>query len=358
MGRSAELAATNIAFPDKPARAPRAMRSPPANSIEASCDPIPVPEPSGAKLCHARTCIATGRSAPRALPRAIRKVCRCEPNNFRSHDQGPANATTSADLRSNRLGCPQARRRLCSTGQERNSRRSLGKYVVMSEADPVITLKRRYVYEDVDRWGNVRIYFWRGRGQRKVRCTENPGTEAFDNAYHDWLKQSEVGEFKPAPSGAPKQGTFRWLATEYFKSVSFTQLDPRTQRVTQLIVEKCFLEQIAPGAQELFGDCPLEHFSARAVRILRDRHKDRPEAANNRVRRLRRIFHWALEEGLVNTNPVRDVPLLRPTRVGGFPTWSPADIEQFEQYHPVGSKARLALAPCSIPACVAPMWCR
>jgi len=114
--------------------------------------------------------------------------------------------------------------------------------------------------------------------------------------------------------------------------------------VTRLIVDQCFLEQIAPGAQELFGDCPLEHFNARAVRILRDRRKDRPEGANNRVRRLRRIFRWALEEGLVNTNPVRDVPLLRPIRVGGFPTWTPADIEQFEQCHPVGSKARLALA--------------
>jgi len=143
----------------------------------------------------------------------------------------------------------------------------------------MIMLKRRYVYEDVDRWGNVRVYFWRGRGQRKFRCAEKPGTEQFDRAYHEWLKQSEAGEFKPEPSGAPKPGTFRWLAIEYFKSAPFKQLDPRTQRVTWLIVEKCFVEQIAPGAQEVFGDCPLERFDARAVRILRDRRMDRPEAA-------------------------------------------------------------------------------
>jgi integrase len=216
----------------------------------------------------------------------------------------------------------------------------------MNEAGPVIVLKRRYVYEDVDRWGNVRIYFWRGQGQRKFRCTQKPGTEAFDRVYHDWLNQSEVGAFKSAPRDAPLKGTFRWLAIEHFGSVAFKQLDPRTQHVTRLIVEKMFVEPIAPGAEELFGDCPIERFDARAVRILRDRKADKRDAANNRVKRLRRIFAWALENGIpgVTVNPARDVPLLKPKRVGGFPTWTSTDIERFEKRHPIGSKARLALA--------------
>ena len=46
----------------------------------------------------------------------------------------------------------------------------------------------------------------------------------------------------------------------------------------------------------------------------------------------------------VTVNPARDVPLLRPVRAGGFPTWTVADIEKFEKRHPIGSKARLALA--------------
>jgi integrase len=116
--------------------------------------------------------------------------------------------------------------------------------------------------------------------------------------------------------------------------------------VTRLIVEKMFQEPIAPGAKELFGDCPLLRFDARAVRILRDRRADRPEAANNRVRRLRRIFKWAVDSGIegVTVNPARDVALLRPMRTGGFPTWTVADIEKFEKRHPIGSKARLALS--------------
>jgi integrase len=107
-----------------------------------------------------------------------------------------------------------------------------------------------------------------------------------------------------------------------------------------------FQEPIAPGVKELFGDCPLSRFDAKAVRILRDRRADRPEAANNRVRRLRRIFKWAVDSDIegVTVNPARDVPLLRPVRAGGFPTWTVADIEKFEKRHPIGSKARLALA--------------
>ena len=38
------------------------------------------------------------------------------------------------------------------------------------------------------------------------------------------------------------------------------------------------------------------------------------------------------------------MPFLKPKRVGGFPPWSIAEIEQFEKRHPIGSKPRLALA--------------
>ena len=161
------------------------------------------------------------------------------------------------------------------------------------------------------------------------------------------MRRYAAGELKAAPRDTPTTGTFRWLCVEHFRSVAaFKQLDPRTQRVTRLIVEKMFLEPIAAGAKEIFGECPLSRFDAKAVRILRDRGADRPEAANNRVRRLRRIFAWALESGIegVTANPARDVKLLRPKRAGGFPVWTVADIETFERRHPIGTKARLALA--------------
>ena len=98
------------------------------------------------------------------------------------------------------------------------------------------------------------------------------------------------------------------------------------------------LEPIAPGARETFADCPLDRFDAKAVRILRDRRAHRPEAANNRLRRLRQIFQWCIETGIpgVEANPARDVPTLRPSRVGGFLRGAPKILS--------GSKGTIRLA--------------
>ena len=211
----------------------------------------------------------------------------------------------------------------------------------------MITIERRYLYEDVDRYGNVRTYFWRGKGHRKIRIREKRGTEEFDKRYHELMREGAAAAQKIPPRDVLKPGTLRWLCAEYFQSAAFGQLDAHaTQRVTKLIVETMLREPIAPGTREVFADCPLDRFGVRQARVLRDRRADRPGSANNRVKRLRAIFSWALANEIsgVTANPAERVPLLKGKRAGGFPVWSPLDIDRFEKQHPFGSKARLALA--------------
>jgi integrase len=66
------------------------------------------------------------------------------------------------------------------------------------------------------------------------------------------------------------------------------------------------------------------------------------------VKVIRVIFRWALDPTNdvrgIDGNPARDVPFLKPKRLGGFPPWSLPEIEAFERRHPVGSKPRPALA--------------
>lgn len=163
----------------------------------------------------------------------------------------------------------------------------------MSEVSPVL-FKKRYVYEDTDRHGNVRTWFWRGKGHKKCRVRVKRGSSEFDALYHEWLRRTEAGESKPAPRDAPKPHTLRWLGVQYSSSTEFDQLDPRTQYVSRRILESIYLEPIAPSAKETFGDCPIAHFGAKAVGIVRDRKKVHPEAANNRLKRLRAMFRWAM----------------------------------------------------------------
>src|SRR6516225_2437203 len=57
------------------------------------------------------------------------------------------------------------------------------------------------------------------------------------------------------------------------------------------------------------------------------------------------MFGWALEETppLVKYNPVRDVRRVENV-TDGFHTWTIDEVRQFEDRHPIGTQARLALA--------------
>jgi integrase len=211
-------------------------------------------------------------------------------------------------------------------------------------------VKRRYafIHQDVDRHGNVRVFFRRRAGEKKIRIREKIGTLEFERRHEELLAQAEVGTFRPEPSTEPKSHTLRWLGVKWIGSTEFQQLDPRTQQVTRLILESMYLEPIAPGAKETFGDCPLSRFGAKAVGILMDRKAATPAAANNRLKRLRSLFKWAMlpryADFGVMANPARDVAKLAPKRKGGFPVWRPQDLDKFEAHYPVGAQARLALA--------------
>src|SRR5690349_24885230 len=94
----------------------------------------------------------------------------------------------------------------------------------------------RYVVEDVDRHGNVRVYF-RRKGQSKVRLSETPGTDAFDKEY----QRAFSGEIKPPVAnqhirGMP--GTMTWLCHQYYCSAAFQSLAPSTRKVRRGILEE------------------------------------------------------------------------------------------------------------------------
>jgi integrase len=156
----------------------------------------------------------------------------------------------------------------------------------------------------------------------------------------------KLANLRPAPRDAPQSGTFRWLCQLYLGSAEYRSLDDRTQRVRRQIIDHMCAEPLKPGSDKAFRDCPLDRFSAKHVRALRDRKMDLPEAANVRVKTIRVIFKWAMANDVrgLDGNPARDVPFLRPRRKCGFHSWTPEEVETFESVHPIGTKARLALA--------------
>lgn len=207
-----------------------------------------------------------------------------------------------------------------------------------------------YVYEDIDRHGNVRIYVWRGKGHRKIRIRERPGTPEFRRAYDVALVASASDapndETTKGSARAIKPGTLRWLCVRYFReSADYLRLAARTQKVRRLVLESTFEEPIADGLKEVFADFPLDRLTPKAIRVLRDRKLSAPESGNARIKALRQVFAWGVEAEVpgLTTNPARDVPYFS-SSTEGFHTWTQEEIATFEARHPLGSKARLALA--------------
>ena len=203
-----------------------------------------------------------------------------------------------------------------------------------------------YLCSDRDRHGNVRFYF-RRKGHKKTRIKGRPGTAEFQAAY-DAAKAGtdEKAPLSPAVDPRPKPGTLRWLCTRYFGSTDFKQLDPSTQTVRRRVLEHICEEPIARGMAETYADFPLSRLTAKAVRVLRDRKAALPEAANVRIKAIRRLYTWAMEDEVpgVTNNPARDVKYLR-GRQGGHHSWTVEEVERYEKRHPVRrTTARLALA--------------
>jgi integrase len=191
----------------------------------------------------------------------------------------------------------------------------------------------RYLIEDVDRHGNVRIYF-RRKGQPKIRLSEMPGTNTFDEEYQRAFR----GVVKP-PSASQHTpaipGTMRWLCAQYYASAKFQSLAESTRKVRRGI-----LEEICQRA----GNFRYAMMETPHVAKLRDEKAAFPDAANNRVKVLRQLFAWASspEYGYTKGNPARDVTKLPSTNPDGIRAWSEADAASYEARHPIGTKARLA----------------
>ena len=203
-----------------------------------------------------------------------------------------------------------------------------------------------YVHRDGDRHGNERHYFRRRMGEVKIRLREKkPGTVAFAAEYTAARARAEAIDETGSGNGVsrPKTGTFRWLCAAYYRSTEFQRLDPSTQRARRRILERCLEEPVAPDARETFADVPIKRMTGKAIRVLRDRKANLPEASIGRVKAIRRLFSWAVDNEFLDQDPSRDVKRL--THVSeAHHSWTIKEVEQYEARHPVESKARLALA--------------
>ena len=201
----------------------------------------------------------------------------------------------------------------------------------------MVRIKLKYVVEDADRHGNIRLYL-RMPGRPKVRLRGLPGTEEFMAAYQEALAHQPD---QPRQAREAARGSFRRVCISYFASSSFAQLDLMTQSW-----ERRALERVC----ELKGDKPVAMMQPKHVRNLRDELREMPGASKTRLKALRALFRWAVEADEAPHDPTAGVKPIRYVTIGHH-AWTSDEIQAYEQRHPIGTKARLALAILLYTAC-------
>lgn len=190
----------------------------------------------------------------------------------------------------------------------------------------------KYLVYDPDPRGNER-YYVRKPGCKKIRIralfTDPAGniTREFMDEYWAALEGKAL-EKRPTVF----EGSFYWFVDQYYKSHEFKELDPETQKVKRGILNRFC---------EAAGDLPYKRFRQADVIRSRDKRRSTPAAADNLVKTLRRLFNWGIEQSLAFHNPTNGVKKILKSE--GHHTWTPEEVDQYRDVHPLGTSARLAL---------------
>jgi integrase len=195
----------------------------------------------------------------------------------------------------------------------------------------------KYVQGLIDRHGRPRFYFRRA-GFKPVALPGLPWSPEFMAAYESAI----AGQPIQIGSARTKPGTMRALAVSYFNSLAFRSMKPITQSVYRNIIERFCRETDKWGKEH--GDEPAAGLRREHIVKLMAARADKPDSANGLRKVLRAMMQHAVEIGLRQDDPTQGVKNIRPKSKLGFHRWTEAEISQFEERHPIGSKARLALA--------------
>jgi integrase len=187
----------------------------------------------------------------------------------------------------------------------------------------------KYVHGFIDRHGKPRFYFRRPGFQTKP-LHGLPYSAEFMGGY----EAAVAGQPLPVGANRARPGTMRALALSYFASPAFRTLKPSTQRAYRGIIERLCKDHGDKRAADLRRDHVVKLMAART---------EQPGAANGLRMALRVMMKHAIEIGLRADDPTREVRAIR-IRTEGHHSWTDDEIAQFERHHPIGSRARLALA--------------
>lgn len=196
-------------------------------------------------------------------------------------------------------------------------------------------VKLPYVDCFKDRHGTQRYYFRRPGGKR-IALPNCPGTETFKRAYQKALtadKAGHVGKEK-APRVRGEPGTFDRLLFNYYLSSDYLRLAASTKVAYRRVMDRLIQDENL--GHRMVADMGREH-----VKMIFARRAATPGAANDILKKIRLLLHFAIDSGWRSDDPTTRI---RKFESKEFHTWTEEEIAQFEARWPIGTRERTAFA--------------
>lgn len=194
----------------------------------------------------------------------------------------------------------------------------------------------KHVHGFTDRNGTAR-YYLRRPGFKGVPLPGLPRSPTFMAAYEAAMSS------EPSPIGIDrvKPGSLRAVAAGYFRTSTYLALTPASRQMYRNRIDALCQQKDSLGVA--LGDKSAAKLERKHIVALMQTKADKPAAANELRKILRALMQHAVETGIRDNDPTRDVKPVK-IRSDGFHSWTDEEIAQFEAHHPIGTKARLALA--------------
>lgn len=203
-----------------------------------------------------------------------------------------------------------------------------------------MTKKRRYpnVTSFKDRHGKIR---WRYRKQALTYYFRNPPDTP---GFAEELADCQAATRPAAGAGRCIPRSVNDLVSRYYQGDDFDGGGEADQRRRRLLIE---------SFRQEFGSVLVDNFRWEHIgAILRERSKKKvvgkrtvggKVAAQNLRKQLRRLFAYAKRLHWISSNPVEDTSKIKSPKSSGYHTWTEDEIRQYQERHPLGTRARLAL---------------
>ena len=184
---------------------------------------------------------------------------------------------------------------------------------------------------NTDRHGTRRVRFRKAGFSTYI--VGIPWSPAFMEAYGRALQgvqaqASTIGASRTLP------GTINALAVSYYGSPDFRGLKTSTATVRRNIIE---------SFRNAHGDKSVARLTREHIKSIIGAKSDTPQAGNNLLKVLRVLLDFAVDIGMIASNPAIGVKRYKSSGEGFHP-WSEAEAKQFEAAYPIGTKERLAFA--------------